>query len=99
MYLETLVVLLGPNLNFQKKEDLSKLDRLYNVAGRINICLVSFFSVEFEAERTNFAFPKPLLGGYLFVLAEYLCNRSPKMRAKHFKNYILISLLQTVEIR
>ena len=32
-------------------------------------------------------FPKFFFGGYLFVVVEYLCNRSPKIKTKNIKNY------------
>ena len=38
--------------------------------------------------RNNAEFPKTFLERYLFALVEYLCNRSPKMRTRSFKNYI-----------
>ena len=43
-----------------------------------------------QAEETDLGFPKSFCWKYLFVFVEYLCYRSPKMRRKHFKNFILI---------
>ena len=51
--------------------------------------LVSF-SLEGQAEKTGSGFPKTFYGGILFVFVECLCNHSPKIRTKHFKNYISI---------
>ena len=38
-------------------------------------------------EKQNSEFPKTFFGGYLFVFVEYLCKRSPKIKAKYIKNY------------
>ena len=37
--------------------------------------------------RYNNRVSKKILGGYLFVFDEYLCNRSPKIKTKNIKNY------------
>ena len=47
-----------------------------------------------QVERTNSGLSKTFLVEYLFVFAEYLCNRSSKIRTKNFKN--LISILAIV---
>ena len=49
----------------------------------------SYREVWFWLEEKNSEFPKTFFEGYLFVLAEYLCNRSPKIK-KNIKNYSLI---------
>ena len=52
---------------------------------------------KFRLEKTDLGFPKTFYGGYVFVFAVYLCNRSLKMTAKHIKNYI--SILAIVNYR
>ena len=39
------------------------------------------------AGRTKLRVSKNFFRGYLFVFVEYLCNRSPKIKIKNFKNY------------
>ena len=40
------------------------------------------------AGRTKFRVSKKIfIGGDLFVFAEYLCKRSPKIKTKNIKNY------------
>ena len=39
------------------------------------------------AGRTKLTVSKNFFGGHLFVFAEYLCNRSPKIKTKNIKNY------------
>ena len=48
------------------------------------------FSVEVQVKKTDSEFSKTFCGRYLFVVFEYLCNYSPKIRTKHFKNNISI---------
>ena len=40
--------------------------------------------------KTYKSFQKLFSGGYLFVFADYLCNRSPKIKTKTIKNQSLI---------
>ena len=59
------------------------------IPGRLaTLDVTESFSLEVQAEKTDSGFPKTFYGGYIFVLVEYLCNSSPKMKIKHFKNYI-----------
>ena len=55
------------------------------------------FFLKIHAERTNSRFPKSFPGGHVFVVVEYLCNRSSKIRIKIFKNFI--SILTIVNYR
>ena len=41
----------------------------------------------FWREDQNSEFPKTFFGWYLFVFVEYLCNRSPKIKANNIKHY------------
>ena len=46
-----------------------------------------FFSCKYRLKNKIFKnFKKIFYGGFLFVVIEYLCNRRPKMKIKHFKN-------------
>ena len=88
-YLETLSLFSQPDFQ-EKMKALPKLDRSCNVTGRVNIVLTfSLFSpLQDQADKIDSEFPKTFHGEYPFVFVEYFCNRIPKMRAKHFKNYI-----------
>ena len=48
------------------------------------------FELKVQEEKTDLEFSTTFYGRQLFVFVEYLCNRIPKMRTKHFKNYNLI---------
>ena len=39
------------------------------------------------AGRTKLRVSKNFFWGHLFVVVEYLCNRSPKIKTKHIKSY------------
>ena len=41
----------------------------------------------FGGKNKTQSFQKLLIGGYLFVFVEYLCNRSPKIETKNMKNF------------
>ena len=47
----------------------------------------------FLREEQYSKFPKTFFGGYLFVVVEYLCKRSPKIKTKNTKNYSSISAI------
>ena len=79
----------------EKEKVLPKLDRSRDVTGRVYI--ICFFYLEVQTEKKSFRVFKNSLGGYVFVFVECLCNRSPKMRIKHFKNYT--SILASVNYR
>ena len=63
-----------------------------NITGPSNFDKALYFSGNSSRENKLRVF-KNLLAGYLFVFVQYLCNRSPIMRRKYFKNYISILII------